>query len=151
MPLNPENSENGSLLIALVDDDASILRGLSRLLLTLGFRVVTYDSGESFLNCKDAEQPSCIVIDLFMRGLTGPDVRKELRLRGDQTPVIFMTAHHETVTKEILQQVSEVPCLRKPFTGQALLSLVYRTIRDHAAGPPPAPPLAKKTSGVSGW
>jgi DNA-binding response OmpR family regulator len=63
-----------------------------------------------------------------MGGFNGPEVRSQLRLRGVATPIIFITAHHPDDTLDILRLASEVPCLRKPFTGAALIALIERVI-----------------------
>jgi len=123
-----KTGEKSGMLVALVDDNASVRRGISRLLHASGYRVETYASGESFLARQDPEALSCVILDLHMSGLSGAEVRQHMRLGGVRTPVIFITAHHPADTQEILQQAYDVPCLRKPFTGGALIDLIERTI-----------------------
>jgi FixJ family two-component response regulator len=122
------SSAKSATLVALVDDNASIRRGISRLLSANGFRVETHHSGESFLGRRDAEAPGCIILDLHMGGLSGLEVRRQLRLRGVAPPIIFVTAHYAADTQDILGQACDVPCLRKPFTGKALIGLIRHTL-----------------------
>ncbi len=115
-------------LIAIVDDDYSVRRGLTRLLATEGYAVETFDSGESFLRSCLGHVPSCAILDIHLGGLSGPEVGKELERIGQRVPIILMTAHGESATREMLTELPAVPCLRKPFSGTYLIETIKRTI-----------------------
>src|SRR5215470_12828915 len=79
--------------VFVIDDDHSVCRGLARLLAAAGFRVETFESGPAFLKRSPPRGDHCLVVDVRMPGMSGPDLRDELRRKGRQSPVIFITAH----------------------------------------------------------
>lgn len=110
--------------IALVDDDPSIRRGVSRMLELSGLSVTTYPSAEALLDA-DPTAFDCLVLDIHLPGMSGPECYGGLQARGAAPPVIFITAHDATETQELLQRVSPAPCLRKPFRRQQLLQAIH--------------------------
>ena len=112
--------------IAVIDDDPSVRKGLSRLLRSAGFSVSTFESGEDFLGAADLQSFDCLVIDVDLGGMTG----FELLVRLDRSPgfgVVFITAHDESATREALRAAGSPPCLSKPFEAEELLSVISRT------------------------
>lgn len=114
--------------IAIVDDDISVRRGLLRLLKAAGFSVSVYDSGESFLAQAAANKPECLILDVHLTGMSGPEVKMELNHRGQPVPTIFITAHEEEATRESLERFPGVPCLRKPFAASMLVDLIRESL-----------------------
>ena len=90
-------------LIAVVDDDDAIRRALSRLLSASGFNVITFGSGQAFVDFLGGQRPDCVVMDYQMPGLTGGDVQRLLMLAGINLPIIIMTAYdHPRIREECL-------------------------------------------------
>jgi FixJ family two-component response regulator len=115
-----ESKQANSPAIAIVDDDVSVRRALARLLNLAGFQVRTYDSGESLLGEADTGF-SCIVMDVHLGDVTGPEVKAQLVERGRMAPVIFISADEDQT--ELLS-----PCLKKPFPAAALIAMIWRAM-----------------------
>jgi FixJ family two-component response regulator len=100
-------------LIAVVDDDDSIRRALSRLLRGSNFDVLTFSSGREFIDSLPEHRPDCVILDFQMPELTGGDVQGLLSLAQVQLPVIIMTAYdHPVITEECLRR-GAVACIAK--------------------------------------
>lgn len=113
----PDTARRGA--IAVVDDDEDVRRALRRLLVASGFTVRAYASGEALLAAQDA--PDCLVLDVHLGGMTGPEVYAQLQRSGPAPPVVFITAHHEI--SESIERTGAT-CLWKPFDGEALLAAI---------------------------
>jgi two-component system, LuxR family, response regulator FixJ len=117
------------LVIAVIDDEASVRRSLDRLLRAYGFRVQTFASGDEFLERPaDAEPPACLIVDLRMAGKTGLDVIDVLRARRIEVPVIVITGHGEVSMAERAGKGGVVEFLAKPVDGDVLLQAIARAI-----------------------
>ena len=117
------------LLVAVIDDDESVRESLPDLLREFGFAALTFSSAAEFLASDSGGQTKCWILDVIMPGMTGPDLQRELRLRGQQIPIIFMTAiKNETVRPQVLEQ-GAVECLFKPFSDTALLEALNKAFR----------------------
>jgi len=124
-----ERSTTDRLLVAVVDDDESVRESLPDLLREFGFAARTFSSAVEFLASDSVGQTECLILDIFMPGMTGLDLQRELRLRGQQIPIIFMTAiKNETVRPHVLAQ-GAVECLFKPFSDTALLEALNKALR----------------------
>lgn len=110
--------------MSVVDDDESVRESLPDLLREFGFAVRAFASAEEFLASDCIDQTSCLILDIAMPGMTGPDLQQELRVRRREIPIIFITAHRdETVRTRVLGQ-GAVECLLKPFSDTALRDAV---------------------------
>jgi FixJ family two-component response regulator len=109
------------LMVAIVDDDPSMRRGLKRLLETQQWEVHTYASAEEFLACTPGRKMDLALIDIYLPGLNGIELLNRLKSGGGGPAVILMTAHGESETADILRTAGGTFCLRKPFTLQQLL------------------------------
>ena len=108
-------------LISVVDDDESVRESLPDLLRELGFAVRAFASGEAFLASDCLGQTRCLIVDIAMPGMSGPDLQRELTRRQQGIPIVFITAHRdETIRLRVLDQ-GAVECLFKPFSEQALI------------------------------
>jgi len=108
-------------LLAVVDDDESVRESLPDLLGEFGFRSRVFSSAEQFLASNIASQVKCLVLDLAMPGMTGFDLQHELKVRGHNIPIVFITGQKdETVRKRALNG-GAVGFLLKPFSDTALL------------------------------
>ncbi len=113
------------LFTVVVDDDLSVCRALRRLLQSAGMWVETNISGESFLQTPLEREPDCLILDVRMPGMSGPQLRDRIRDLGCQTPVVFITAHAEDESG--LDGMDE-EVLRKPFGDQALIDAIHRAV-----------------------
>ena len=108
-------------LVSVVDDDESVRESLPDLLREFGFAVQAFASAEEFLASDCVGQTNCLILDIAMPGMSGPDLQHELTSRRQEIPIVFITAHRdETVRPRVLAQ-GAVECLFKPFTEAALL------------------------------
>jgi FixJ family two-component response regulator len=116
-------------LVSVVDDDESVRESLPDLLGEFGFAARAFSSAKEFLASDCVEQTKCLILDLAMPGMTGPDLQRELKLRRQPIPIVFITAHRdETVRKRMLEQ-GAVECLFKPFSDTALLEALNAAVR----------------------
>jgi FixJ family two-component response regulator len=111
-------------VVFLVDDDPSVLRALSRLLQSAGYKIKAYSSPQTFLAEHDPSVPGCIVLDLVMPDLTGLDVQQALARQGIDRPIIFLTGH-ATIRESVLAMKSgAIDFLSKPVDQSNLLRAV---------------------------
>jgi FixJ family two-component response regulator len=116
-------------LISVVDDDESVRESLPDLLKEFGFDAQAFSSAEEFLASDSVSQTSCLLLDVAMPGMTGPDLQRELTMRREVIPIVFITAHRdETVRPRLLAQ-GAVECLFKPFTDTDLLAALNTALR----------------------
>jgi FixJ family two-component response regulator len=108
-------------LVSVVDDDESVRESLPDLLREFGFAVQPFKSGEEFLASEYVEQTKCLILDIAMPGMSGFDVRRELKHRKRQIPIVFITAHKDETTRPCVLEEGAVACLLKPFSDTALL------------------------------
>jgi FixJ family two-component response regulator len=108
-------------LISVVDDDESVRESLPDLLRELGFDVRAFSSAEAFLDSGYLDQTKCLILDIAMPGMTGPELQKELKIRHSKVPIIFITAHADETTRPRMLENGAVECLSKPFSETALL------------------------------
>jgi FixJ family two-component response regulator len=119
----------GRSIVSVVDDDESVRESLPDLLRELGFAAHAFSSAEEFLASDYVDQTRCLVLDIAMPGMTGPDLQRELKLRRKVIPIVFITAHKdETVRPRALEQ-GAVECLFKPFSERALVEALNAALR----------------------
>ena len=110
-----------SLLVSVVDDDESVRESLPDLLREFGFAVQAFSSAEAFLASGYVDATRCLILDIAMPGMSGPELQQELARRGQPIPIIFITAHVDAADRPRLIQQGAVECLFKPFSEAALL------------------------------
>ncbi len=108
-------------LVSVVDDDESVRESLPDLLKEFGFAVQPFKSGEEFLASEYVQRTKCLILDIAMPGMSGLDVRRELKHRKQQIPIVFITAHKDATTRPSVLGEGAVACLLKPFSDTALL------------------------------
>jgi FixJ family two-component response regulator len=117
-------------LVSVVDDDESVRESLPDMLKEFGFAVQAFSSAQEFLASDYVDQTRCLILDVAMPGMSGPDLQRELRVRQRQIPIVFITARvDETVRPRLLEQ-GAVECLFKPFSDTALLGAVNAALRE---------------------
>ena len=114
--------------IAVVEDDASMLQAIQRLLEATGLRALTFQSAEALLQSGAAAAATCLVLDIHLPGLSGLELRQRLLEIGIRRPVIFITAFDEPATREAAEASGAVDFLLKPFPGRTLLAAIGRAI-----------------------
>jgi FixJ family two-component response regulator len=116
-------------LVTVVDDDESVRESLPDLLKEFGFATQAFSSAEEFLASDYVGQTKCLILDLAMSGMSGIDLQRELKLRQQKIPIVFITAHRdENLRPRVLEQ-GAVECLYKPFSDMALLEALNVALR----------------------
>ena len=119
----------GPSLVAVVDDDESVRESLPDLLLEFGFAARAFASAEEFLASDCLDQTRCLILDVAMPGMSGPDLQRELTRRRREIPIVFITAHADESVRPRLLERGAVACLLKPFSGTALLDALRAALR----------------------
>jgi FixJ family two-component response regulator len=116
-------------LVSVVDDDESVRESLPDLIRQFGFCARAYSSAEAFLASESVGETRCLVLDIAMPGMSGPDLQQELIRRRQEIPIVFITgAGDHTVRLRVLAQ-GAVECLSKPFSETALLEALNAALR----------------------
>jgi FixJ family two-component response regulator len=116
-------------LVSVVDDDQSVRESLPDLLREFGFAVEAFSSAEEFLASDCIGQTKCLILDIAMPGMSGPELQRELTLRRQNIPIIFVTAHGDEAVRPRLIEQGAVECLFKPFSDTALLEALNTALR----------------------
>jgi FixJ family two-component response regulator len=121
-------------LVSVVDDDVSVRESLPDLLRSFGFEVASFASAEAFLASDGLGRTSCLILDISMPGMTGPELQEELRRRRHDIPIVFITAHSDDRVIPRLLERGAVACLYKPLSETALLEAVNAALGGDAGG-----------------
>lgn len=110
-------------VISVVDDDESVRESLQALIRSVGFQVKVFPSAEEFLHSEHLLNTDCLILDVRMPGMSGPELQGELKARHLEVPIIFMTAHEsdEEVRARALRN-GAVEYLIKPVSEKVLLN-----------------------------
>lgn len=120
---------NKPATVFIVDDDAAVRDSLSMLCETAGLEVECHDSAESFLAAYRPAQPGCLVLDVRMGRMSGPELHAELNRRGSQLPIIYLTAHGDIPMTVRAMKSGAVDFLTKPLDGAALLDRLQAALQ----------------------
>ena len=116
-------------VVAVVDDDESIRESLPDLLGELGFDARTFSSAKEFLASDDIGAIRCIILDIAMPGMSGPDLHRELTRLGRNIPIVYITAQGDESVRPRMLQLGAVECLLKPFSDVALRDALEAALR----------------------
>jgi FixJ family two-component response regulator len=116
-------------LVSVVDDDESVRESLPDLLRQFGFAAEAFSSAEAFLASEFVNQTSCLILDIAMPGMSGPELQRELMRRGQGIPIVFITANGDKSVRPGLLSQGAVECLFKPFSETALLDALNAALR----------------------
>jgi FixJ family two-component response regulator len=109
-------------LLAVIDDDESVRESLPDLLREFGYAVRGFASAEEFLEEDHIDRAKCLILDIALPGMSGPDLQVELQRRGREIPIIYISAQtDETIGPRMLAR-GAVGYLPKPFSERALLA-----------------------------
>ena len=119
-------------LIAIVDDDESVCRAMSRLVRSLGMEANAFASGREFVDRVETTpsfQPDCVVLDVQMPGMNGLQVQERLASLGNPLPVIFITAHDEAGVRDRALAAGAVAFLHKPFNDELFITTLRQALQ----------------------
>jgi FixJ family two-component response regulator len=116
-------------LVSIVDDDESVRESLPDLLKEFGFAVQAFASAEEFLESGRVDETRCLVLDIAMPGMSGPELQRELTRRNQPIPIVFITANEDSSECARVMDAGAVSCLIKPFSETALLRAVTKAIQ----------------------
>jgi FixJ family two-component response regulator len=111
-------------LVSVVDDNESVRESLPDLLRDSGFAVEVFASAEAFLESESVNETSCLILDVGLPGMSGPDLQQELGRRGLRIPIVFITAQGDKSLRPRLIDRGAAACLFKPFSDTALIDAV---------------------------
>lgn len=114
--------------IVVIDDDEVVRDSLRALLESRRFAVWDYESADAFLARRNGEAAGCLVLDVHMPGMTGPDLLQRLRADGDRTPAILVTGRRDTATEMQASRLGVVALLDKPVSHGVLFAAIAQAI-----------------------
>ena len=116
-------------LVAIVDDDESVRESLPDLVRQFGFAVRAFSSAKAFLASEVVSETRCLILDIAMPGMSGPELQQELLRRRQEIPIVFITANGDRTVRPRLLAQGAVECLFKPFSEAALLDALNAALR----------------------
>lgn len=115
-------------IVAVVDDDPSMLRAMETLLDAHGFGTLLFESAEEFLAQGAATKAECLLLDINLAGISGIELHKQLSLSGSRLPTIFMTALEDERMRSQAIGAGAIAFLRKPFPARQLIDAIEKSI-----------------------
>ena len=115
--------------VFVVDDDESVCRSLRELIATVGFNVRTFGSALEFIDSYDPVQPSCVVLDVRMPGMSGLGLQRKLARCGGRLPIVFITGYGDVPTATEAMKNGAVDFIEKPFSEQKLLESINKAVQ----------------------
>jgi FixJ family two-component response regulator len=123
-----------NIVIAVVDDDESVREALTGLVRSLGYSAVAFPSAAEFLNSKRRHGAACLITDVQMPGMTGPELHERLVARGEPIPTILITAYPSERVRSRVLQAGVKGYLTKPFAENDLLACIDSALHTDVAG-----------------
>ena len=115
-------------VVAIVEDDPDMRKGIVRLLNVYGFDTIAFPSAEAFLEEKTANEAICLVVDIHLSGMTGIELRRRMSASGSTLPVIFVTAVDDEATRVEALDTGCIAFLRKPFAASLLIGAIDKAL-----------------------
>jgi FixJ family two-component response regulator len=122
-------------IVAVIEDDAAARRALTRMIRAQGLRVASFSSAEELLHALPETRPQCLVIDVILPGMSGPDLIDRLRADHITLPAIFVTGRIDAPQMLRRRGMGDIPCLQKPFEPSLLVQAVSRALQGASASP----------------
>ena len=116
--------------VSIVDDDESVREATKGLVRSLGYPATTFASAEEFLSSDHLNRTSCLITDVQMPGLSGPDLQHHLLAHGHRLSIIFVTAYPEERTRARVLEAGAVDFLSKPFAVECFVGCLDRVLGD---------------------
>jgi FixJ family two-component response regulator len=117
-------------LLSVVDDDESLRESLPELIKEFGFAARAFSSAQEFLSSGAVDETSCLILDIGMPEMSGPELYQELKRRGEKVPTIFITAQKDEVVRSRMLEQGAAGFLFKPFSDAALLAAIKAALQD---------------------
>ena len=130
MPESPQSDA----VIAIVDDDPSVRRGLQRLIRSMGWQVEAFGSAQEFLDRSSSIAPNCLVLDLQLPGLSGLDLQKRMAEAGLEIAIVFLTGHGDIPASVRAMKAGAIEFLTKPVDEQELLKAIREAVERDRSG-----------------
>jgi FixJ family two-component response regulator len=115
-------------MVHVVDDDASFRTAVGELLSASGYRVALHESAHAFLNSSTSDEPACVLLDVQMAGLSGPQLQDHLARVGQKLPIVFITGHGDIPTSVQTIKAGAEDFLTKPAPKEKLLEAIGRAL-----------------------
>jgi FixJ family two-component response regulator len=115
-------------VVYVVDDDPSVSRALARLFRVAGLRLLSFATAQEFLDHRNFESPSCLVLDVHLPDRNGPDLQKELKDRGCVLPIVFITGHGNVPIAVEAMRAGAIHFLPKPCDNRELLAAIRQAL-----------------------
>jgi len=116
-------------LVLVVDDDAGMLRSVTRLLRQSGYETLLFPSAEAFSNHNDFDGVTCVILDIDVGGVSGIEVRHRLKAANISVPVIYITGNDSPAVRAAAYQSGCLAYLTKPFSAMSLIVQLHRARR----------------------
>jgi FixJ family two-component response regulator len=129
MESDKERSQDNHRLLSVVDDDQSVRESLPDLLGEFGFSTRAFSSAEEFLLSGSIDQTSCLILDIAMPGMSGPELHLELKRRGQEVPTIFISGQRDETIRDRLLKQGAVEFLQKPINDAALVAAIKTALQ----------------------
>jgi len=120
---------NPRSLVSVIDDDESVRESLPDLLKEFGFASETFSSAEEFLASDGIARTQCLILDVAMPGMCGPELQDELNRRKIRIPIVFITGQRDERLKSRLIEQGAIACLIKPFSDAAMLEALNSALQ----------------------
>jgi FixJ family two-component response regulator len=124
-----DKSGSGRLLLCVVDDDESMRASLPDMIKEFGFAARVFSSADEFLSSGASDETSCLILDVAMPGMSGPELQQELRRRGEEIPTVFITGQKDEALRSRLLKQGAAAFLLKPFSDEALLAAIKSALQ----------------------
>ncbi len=111
-------------MVAVIDDDSAMRKGIERLLTAHGFGTESYASAEEFMAGKDEGMATCMVLDIGLGGMSGIELRRRMVASGSRIPTIFITGLDDPATLREANELGCVACLLKPFAASQFIRAI---------------------------
>ena len=119
--------------VIVVDDDLSIRRALRMQLQVAGFNVLVFQSAESLLGSYSPINNSCLLLDVYMPGMSGIELCRSLAAAGRRLPTVLMSASDDELTRRVMREAKAVASLFKPFDEKSLLRAIWKALRNQSS------------------
>jgi FixJ family two-component response regulator len=123
-------------LISIVDDDDALRSSLENLIRSVGLRAQGFSSAEAFLSSNQVHETGCLILDVRMPGMSGPELQRQMAVANSHIPIIFMTAHEDAARRTQALEAGAVAFLHKPFYEEELLNAIDAALKDSLGGKP---------------
>jgi FixJ family two-component response regulator len=117
-------------LISIVDDDDALRSSLENLIRSVGLRTHGFSSAEAFLSSNQVQETHCLVLDVRMPGMSGPELQRRMAVANSPIPIIFITAHEDDAQRTQALEAGAVAFLHKPFYEEELLNAIDAALKD---------------------